>query len=172
MALPPLYDPEAVRYMWEEIQSVGVEPLHTAEEVREALDAKSGTVLVVVNSVCGCAAGSARPGIAKSLQHNIIPDKSVTVFAGVDRDATNTAREYMVGVPPSSPCIALFKDGQLVHMLERRHVEMMNVDILARNLADAYTKYCTRTGPSVPPEVFAQTEISVKCGSSVPRYNG
>lgn len=172
MALPPLYDPEAVRPMWEELVAVGVTAVHTPEEVREVLSRPEGTALVFVNSVCGCAAGSARPGLAQSLQNAVIPDAIITVFAGVDREAVDVARSFMVGVPPSSPCVALFKDGKIVHMIERRHIEMMNIDILSRNLAEAFNKYCTRQGPSVSPEVFAKTEISVKCGSSVPRYKG
>lgn len=171
MPQPPLYDPQAVRPMWEELQAVGVQPLHQPEDVDTAMKNK-GTTLVVVNSVCGCAAGSARPGVAAALQNAKIPNSSVTVFAGVDRDAVDVARGYMTDVPPSSPAIALFKDGELVHMLERRHIEMMNVDVLAQNLREAFDKYCEAEGPSVPPEVFAKTEISVKCGSSVPRYEG
>lgn len=169
MALPPLYDPQAVRPMWEELSKVGVKDVHTPEEIEGVLNEKTGTTLVVVNSVCGCAAGSARPGIAKALQNAKIPDRSVTVFAGVDRDATEVARQAMQGVPPSSPCIALFKDGQLVHMLERRHIEMMNVDILADNLAGAFTEHCANEGPSVPPEVYANTPVVQRCGSSVPK---
>ena len=105
MALPPIYDPEAVAPLWQELAAVGVEPLTVPEQVDEVLGAASGTVLVIVNSICGCAAGSARPGAMLALQNRVIPDRSVTVFAGVDRDAVNRAREHMKGYPPSSPAM-------------------------------------------------------------------
>lgn len=168
--MQPLYDPEAVRPMWEELAQCGVEPIKTAEDVDGALQ-ESGTTLMIVNSVCGCAAGSARPGVTRALQHNVIPDHLKTVFAGVDRDATERARQHMVDVPPSSPAIALFKDGELVHMLERRHIEMMNEEMVAQNLAEAFEKHCSRKGPSVPKDVYESLVTSRQCGSSVPMYN-
>lgn len=168
--MQPLYDPEAVRPMWEELAQCGVTPVKTAEAVDEALK-QSGTTLMVVNSVCGCAAGSARPGVTRALQHATIPDHLVTVFAGVDRDATERARQHMVDVPPSSPAVALFKDGKLVHMLERRHIEMMNEEMVAQNLAEAFERHCARKGPSVAPEVYENLVSEKRCGSSVPLYN-
>jgi putative YphP/YqiW family bacilliredoxin len=168
--MQPLYDPEAVRPMWEELAQCGVEPLTTAEAVDEAMKAK-GTTLVMVNSVCGCAAGSARPGVTRALQHKVIPDHLKTVFAGVDRDATERARRYMVGIQPSSPSVALFKDGELVYMLERRHIERLNDDLVAQALIEAFEKFCSRTGPSVPKEVYESVETSRRCGSSVPLFN-
>ena len=114
MPLPPIYDPEAVKPMWQELAAVGVEPLTQPEQVDEALGPDSGTVLVIVNSICGCAAGNARPGAMAALQNSTIPDRSVTVFAGVDRDAVERARERMAGYPPSSPAMGLFKDGEQV----------------------------------------------------------
>jgi len=167
---PPLYDPEAVRPMWEELAHCGVDPVKTPEEVDAALE-ESGTALMIVNSVCGCAAGSARPGVTLALQHSVIPDHLKTVFAGVDRDATERARQHMVDVPPSSPAIALFKDGELVHMLERRHIEMMNEEMVAQNLIEAFDKHCSRKGPSVPKEVYENIVTSRQCGSSVPMFN-
>jgi putative YphP/YqiW family bacilliredoxin len=168
--MQPLYDPEAVRPMWEELAQCGVDPLTTPEAVDEAIKAK-GTTLVMVNSVCGCAAGSARPGVTRALQHKVIPDHLKTVFAGVDRDATERARHYMVGVQPSSPSVALFKDGELVYMLERRHIERLNDDLVAQTLIEAFEKFCSRTGPSVPKEVYENLETSRRCGSSVPLFN-
>jgi bacilliredoxin len=168
--MQPLYDPEAVRPMWEELAQCGVEPLHTAEEVDEAIQAK-GTTLVMVNSVCGCAAGSARPGLTRALQHSVIPDHLKTVFAGVDREATERAREHMVGVAPSSPSVALFKDGKLIYMLERRHIERMNDELVAETLAKAFDEHCSRPGPSVPKEVYENIDSLRQCGSSVPLYN-
>ena len=168
--MQPLYDPEAVRPMWEQLEKCGVEPIKTADGVDEALG-KPGTTLVVVNSVCGCAAGSARPGVTRALQHGTIPDQLTTVFAGVDREATEKARAHMAGVAPSSPSIALFKDGELVHMLERRHIEMMNEEMVAQNLSEAFDQHCSRQGPSVPKEVYESSGIQGQCGSSVPLYN-
>ena len=163
-----LYDPEAVRWMWEELQTCSVKPLTTAEDV-DAVMAEKGTTLMVVNSVCGCAAGNARPGVTRALQHKIIPDHLATVFAGVDRAATDRARHYMVDVQPSSPAIALFKDGELVHMLERRHIERMTEADVARSLAEAFDQHCSRPGPSVSAEHYAQLVHAKACGSSIPR---
>ncbi|NUP88234.1 MAG: BrxA/BrxB family bacilliredoxin [Candidatus Sumerlaeia bacterium] len=168
MALPPLYDPEACRPMWEELNRVGVKSLRTPEEVDA--DVKSpGTALVVVNSVCGCAAGSARPGVMLALQHSRIPDRCTTVFAGVDREAVDQARRLMPEVPPSSPCIALFKDGKPVHVLQRAHIEQMNPAMIADSLSRAFDAHCTAAGPSIPPEEFAKVVPVQQCGSNVPR---
>ena len=136
-----MYPTELVKPMREDLTKLGFEELHTAEDVDKAL-AKKGTTLVVVNSVCGCAAGMARPGARMSLQTAVIPDHLVTVFAGVDREATEKARQYMIPFPPSSPSIALFKDGELVHMLERHHIEGRPAELIAENLMDAYEEYC------------------------------
>jgi putative YphP/YqiW family bacilliredoxin len=163
-----MYDRESVRPMHEELNLVDVRSLTTPEEVDAALGKTPGTVLLVVNSVCGCAAGNARPGVTRALQHKVIPDAMVTVFAGVDRSATQRAREYMKGVPPSSPSMGLFKDGALVHVLERRHIEQMTEAAVADNLTRAFEKYCSRPGPSVAPEVFAKLQHARQCGSTVP----
>lgn len=136
-----MYPPELVKPMREDLTSVGFEELHTVEAV-DAVLAKEGTTLVVVNSVCGCAAGNARPGVKMSLQNNKKPDNLTTVFAGVDREATDKARNYMIPFPPSSPSIALFKDGELVHMLERHHIEGRPAEMIAENLMDAYNTFC------------------------------
>jgi putative YphP/YqiW family bacilliredoxin len=136
-----MYPPELVKPMREDLTKVGFEELHTVEAV-EASMAKEGTTLVVVNSVCGCAAANARPGARQSLQNAKRPDHLVTVFAGVDREATDKAREFMIPFPPSSPCMALFKDGELVHMLERHHIEGRPAEMIADNLVDAYNTHC------------------------------
>ena len=167
-SLTPLYDPQAVRWMWEELTSCGIEPLTQPEQVDQALT-RQGTTLVVVNSVCGCAAGNARPGVTRALQHPNIPDHLVTVFAGVDRAATDKARKYMAGIPPSSPAIGLFKDGNLVHMLERRHIERMTEQDVAQNLEAAFDQHCSRPGPSVPREHYEKVVHARVCGSSIPR---
>ncbi|MBU3820746.1 BrxA/BrxB family bacilliredoxin [Flavobacteriaceae bacterium XHP0103] len=136
-----MYPAELVKPMREDLTRVGFEELHTPEAVDAAL-AKEGTTLVVVNSVCGCAAANARPGARMSLQNAKKPDHLVTVFAGVDFDAVTRARELMVPFPPSSPSMALFKDGELVHMLERHHIEGRPAELIAENLVDAYNEYC------------------------------
>lgn len=136
-----MYPPELVRPMREDLTKEGFAELHTAQEVEQALKEK-GTTLVVVNSVCGCAAANARPGAKMSLQNSKKPNRLVTVFAGVDREATDAARAQMMPFPPSSPSMALFKDGELVHMLERHHIEGRPAEIIAENLMDAYNQHC------------------------------
>lgn len=168
MALPPIYDPEAVAPMWQELAAVGVEPLTTPEQVDEVLGAGSGTALVIVNSVCGCAAGQARPGAMLALQNSVIPNRYVTVFAGVDRDAVERAREYMTGYPASSPCMGLFKDGKLVFMLQRTDLQQMNEQQVSAALAKAFDQHCTRPGPSIDPEKLKQIRPYQGCGSQVP----
>ncbi len=136
-----MYPEDLVKPMKAELESAGFTSLHTSEEVEKAI-AKEGTTLVMVNSVCGCAAGTARPGAIASLQGDKSPSNLTTVFAGVDAEATNEAREFMIPFPPSSPAIALFKDGQLVHMLERHHIEGRSAEAIAGNLAMAYDEFC------------------------------
>lgn len=136
-----MYPAELVKPMREDLTNIGFEELHTAEAVDAAM-AKEGTTLVVVNSVCGCAAANARPGAKMSLENEKRPDNIVTVFAGVDKDAVETARGYMIPFPPSSPSMALFKDGELVHMLERHHIEGRPAELIAENLVDAYNEHC------------------------------
>ena len=136
-----MYPPELIKPMREDLTNVGFEELHTADAVDAAI-AKEGTTLVVVNSVCGCAAANARPAARVSLQNAKRPDNIVTVFAGVDKEATDKAREHMIPFPPSSPCMALFKGGELVHMLERHHIEGRPAELIAENLIDAYNEYC------------------------------
>lgn len=170
--MPPIYDPEQVRPMWEELANVGVRPLTTPEDVDEVLSKESGTALCVVNSVCGCAAGGARPGVTLALQGDVIPDELVTVFAGMDQEAVARAREHMEGIAPSSPCIALFQNGKPVHVLERRHIERMSAMDIANNLTQAFQQVCERKGPSVPPEVFNSNQHVDTCGSTISPYEG
>ena len=136
-----MYPAELVKPMREDLTNVGFEELHTPEAVKAAL-AKEGTTLVVVNSVCGCAAANARPGAKMSLNNPKKPDHAVTVFAGVDKEATDVARQHMVPFPPSSPSMALFKNGELVHMLERHHIVGRPAELIAHNLMDAYNEHC------------------------------
>ena len=137
-----MYPEELVKPMIADLTSAGFSEAKTAQEVEEALQ-KPGTTLVVVNSVCGCAAGNARPAVKMSLETIKIPDHLLTVFAGVDKEATQKAREFMMPFPPSSPSIALFKDGELVHMLERHHIEGRPAEIIADNLKQAYEEFCS-----------------------------
>ncbi len=125
-----------------DLTEVGFTELHTPDAVDAALTQKEGTTLVVVNSVCGCAAGAARPGIKMSLTGNKKPENLTTVFAGVDAEATERARQYFLPYPPSSPAIGLFKDGKLVHFIERHHIEGRPAEMIAENLKMAYEEYC------------------------------
>lgn len=136
------YDPLLVRPMREELTRLGVRELTSADEVDDELDDAEGTVMVVVNSVCGCAARNARPAVARALDHDVVPDRSVTVFAGQDEEATARAREYFTGYRPSSPSIALLKEGELVHMLERHQIEGRSAEEIASDLTTAFEQHC------------------------------
>jgi putative YphP/YqiW family bacilliredoxin len=137
-----MYDERLVTPMRQELTRLGVKELRTPEEVDATLKDAKGTTLVVVNSVCGCSARMARPAVAIALQNPIKPDLSTTVFAGQDADATDRARSYFTGYPPSSPQIGLLKDGELVFMLERRQIESRSADEIAHDLVNAFNKYC------------------------------
>jgi putative YphP/YqiW family bacilliredoxin len=129
--------------MREELTRLGATELRTADAVDRAVRETPGTVMIVVNSVCGCAAGKARPGIAIALQHKTKPDLVATVFAGADVEATERARGYFTGYPPSSPSVALLRDGKLLYMLERRQIENQTADQIALQLREAFDQYCT-----------------------------
>ncbi|MGA0233613.1 MAG: BrxA/BrxB family bacilliredoxin [Saprospiraceae bacterium] len=137
-----MYPLELVAPMARDLTDFGFEGLSKPEEVDDILGKQEGTVLLVVNSVCGCAAANARPAAKLALTTASKPDKAVTVFAGVHREATEKAREYLLPYPPSSPAIALFKDGQLVHMIERHHIEGRSAQMIADNLSEAMNAYC------------------------------
>lgn len=137
-----MYPPELVAPMKEDLTRAGFEELKSPKEVDDALNQGQGTTLVVVNSVCGCAAGAARPAVLQSLQGAKRPDHLTTVFAGVDSEATERARKYFLPYPPSSPAVALFKDGKLVHFIERHHIEGRPAEMIADNLRSAYEEYC------------------------------
>lgn len=136
-----MYPEEMVLPMRAELVEVGFQELYTAEAVEKAISTE-GTTLVVVNSVCGCAARNARPGARMSLDGIKKPNHLVTVFAGVDKEAVDAARQHMFPFPPSSPSMALFKNGELVHMLERHHIEGRPAEMIAENLKDAYSEFC------------------------------
>jgi len=136
-----MYPAELVKPMREDLAMAGFEELYTAEAVEKAIN-KEGTTLVVVNSVCGCAAANARPAAKMSLQNDKKPNHAVTVFAGVDTEAVDAARNLMIPFPPSSPSMALFKNGELVHMIERHHIEGRPAELIAENLTAAYNEFC------------------------------
>lgn len=167
----PVYDPEAVRPMREQLEQVGVNSIKTASDVEEFLTARDGTTLVVINSICGCAAGSARPGLMLALQHQTIPDHLCTVFAGQDHEAVDKVRSLMT-VGPSSPCIALFGQGKMIFSLQRHEIEGTDKEEVAKNLTAAFDKHCSGKGPSCSPEKFEKLNPATKCGSSIPRYSG
>ncbi len=136
-----MYPEDLVMPMRKELTDAGFKELLNSEDVK-AIIAKNETTLIIVNSVCGCAAANARPGAIESLNNSKSPVNIATVFAGVDKEATDAARGYMIPFPPSSPCIALFKDGELAHMLERHHIEGRPAELIAENLKNAYNEYC------------------------------
>ncbi|MDM1298697.1 BrxA/BrxB family bacilliredoxin [Empedobacter falsenii] len=135
-----MYPAEIVMPMKAQLTSNGFEDLTTPEQVEAAIK-QEGTTLVMVNSVCGCAAGAARPGVVMSLDNDKVPTHLTTVFAGFDKDAVAKAREFFAPFPPSSPAVALFKDGELVHMLERHHIEGHSAEAIAENLKAAYNEF-------------------------------
>lgn len=137
-----MYPVQITAPMARQLTDIGFDGLTSAQEVIDVLDKKEGTVLLVVNSVCGCAAANARPGARMALDNEKTPDKLTTVFAGVNLEATAKAREFLLPYPPSSPSIALFKDGKLVHFLERHHIEGRSAEIIAENLKLAFDRYC------------------------------
>jgi putative YphP/YqiW family bacilliredoxin len=133
--------------MREELTRLGIKETRTAADVDEAV-ARPGTTMLVVNSVCGCAAGRMRPAVRLALQHSTRPDQAITVFAGQDREATDRARSYLVGYPPSSPCIGLLRDGKLLHMMQRSDIEHREAVDLAAELRTAFDKFCAKPASS------------------------
>ncbi len=138
-----MYPPDLVAPMAKDLTDYGFESLSTPEEVIDAIENMDGTLLLVVNSVCGCAAANARPGAKLALKNDNIPDRLVTVFAGVDRESTGKAREFLLPYPPSSPSIALFKDGKLVNMIERHQIEGRSAYAIADDLKNSFDEFCS-----------------------------
>ncbi len=170
---PPMYDQDAVQPMRDELIAVGFEELLNAGDVENAIKNNSDkTVLVLINSVCGCAAGSARPGVSLALQNDIIPDKLYTGFAGQERDAVDRIRQNIKGFPPSSPSIALFKNGELIHFVPRLDIEGYSAEQIAANLKNVFNKNCSAKGPSITPEQFKQVQYAKSCGSKIPLFKG
>jgi len=167
----PMYDPVAVQPMRDELTFTGFEELLTADDVDRAVHDTEGLLLVMVNSVCGCAAGSARPAAALALQHKRIPDRMVTVFAGQERDATERMRSYFTDIPPSSPCMALLRNGKLEFILQRHDIEGRSADEIAADLREMFDSLASREGPAITAERFAELEHARTCGSRIPRMD-
>ena len=140
-----MYDEQMVAPMRQELSSLGILETKTAAQVDAVLGEKKGTVLVIVNSVCGCAAGNARPAVAMAMEHTVQPDKAITVFAGNDREAVARAREYFVGYRPSSPSMALMRDGEVVKMIERWNIEGRDPESIASDITAAFDQFCVKT---------------------------
>jgi bacilliredoxin len=171
MSRPPLYDQDAVQPMRDALIAVGFKELLTPEDVDETINVNDDkTVLVMINSVCGCAAGSARPGVSLALQHNVIPDRLVTGFAGQEREAVDKIRQYISGYPPSSPSIAIFKNGKLMYFMQRYNIEGRSAEDIAADLSEAFDELCTKQGPSIPADAFEKVTYAVQCGSKIPLY--
>ena len=168
LSRPPMYDQGAVQPMRDELIAVGFEELLTPEDVDKAINNNNDkTVLVMINSVCGCAAGSARPGVSLALQNEIIPDKLYTGFAGQERDAVDRIRQYINGFPPSSPSIALLKNGELIHFVPRINIEGYSAEQIAGSLKKVFNEKCSAKGPSITPEQFSQVMYAKQCGSKI-----
>ncbi len=173
MSRPPLYDQDAVQPMRDALIAVGFKEMITPKDVDDAINVNDDQiVLVMINSVCGCAAGSARPGVSLALQHSVIPDRLITGFAGQEREAVDKIRQYIAGYPPSSPSIAIFKNGKLMYFMQRYNIEGRSAEEIASDLKDAFDELCTKQGPSIPPEVFEKVTYAVQCGSKIPLYKG
>ena len=142
-----MYPEMMIAPMRQELTSAGIAEARTADDVSQAVQQK-GTVMVVVNSVCGCAAGKMRPGVRAAIQHGVRPERMITVFAGQDREATETARNFFTGYPPSSPSIGILRDGQLVYMMERRDIEMSSPEVIASALTRAFDQFCAKEATS------------------------
>lgn len=143
----PMYPEIMLIPMREELTRLGVEELRTDEEVDQALKNRPGTTVVIVNSICGCAAGRMRPAVRMALQNSARPDKAFSVFAGQDKEATDRAREYFTGYPPSSPSVAILRNGQLVYMLQRRDIESREAPAIASDLKAAFDRFCGKPVP-------------------------
>ncbi len=169
----PLYDQTAVQPMRDELTAVGIKELLTPAEVEAAIEQKNDkTIMVVINSVCGCAAGSARPGVASALQNKIIPDENYTVFAGKEREAVEKVRSYIKDFPASSPSIAFFKNGNLIHFIPRFGIEGYTANEVAKTLTGVFDELCSGEGPSISPEEFAKLSHAQICSSQIPLNKG
>lgn len=168
----PMYDQNAVQHMRDELVAVGFIELLSHEDVEKAIKVNDDkTTLVLINSVCGCAAGSARPGISLALQNDVIPDRLYTGFAGQEKEAVQKIRELIGGFPPSSPSAALFKNGELIHFMQRHEIEGKMPEEISEYWRAIFNKHCSKKGPSISPEQFAQVMHAKTCGSKIPLFN-
>ncbi|GAB4335207.1 MAG: BrxA/BrxB family bacilliredoxin [Calditrichia bacterium] len=169
----PTYEPESVQYMRDELTDVGFVELKGLDAVDAAiLREDEDAVLLVINSVCGCAAGGARPGVALALQHHVIPEHLVTVFAGQDKREVEYIRQrFLTDYMPSSPCIVLFKKGAIVFIMERKDILNKEPEEIADILTEQFEKYAKRQGPSVSPDQYNQLSYTVQCSSNIPKYH-
>lgn len=169
----PMYDPKSVQPMRDELTYVGFQELTSSELVDSILSKQNDeTTFVFINSVCGCAAGSARPGVSMALQRNIIPDNIVTVFAGQDKEAVETVRsKYLSKIPPSSPSAALIKNGEVLFMMPRHHIEGRTPDEISEILSQVFEEHCTKQGPSIPKDKYDALVHAKMCGSKIPLNN-
>lgn len=169
----PMYDQDAVQPMRDELVTVGFIELLTVKDVEESLLVNDDkTSLVMINSVCGCAAGSARPGVSLALQHNTIPDRLFTVFAGQEKDAVDYVRQLITNYPPSSPSVAMFNNGKLIYFMPRLEIEGYGPEHISNELKSVFDELCSNQGPSVSPEHFANVLYAKSCGSKIPLYKG
>jgi putative YphP/YqiW family bacilliredoxin len=170
----PNYDPAAIKYMRDELTQVGFRELLTLEAVDEALlETEDEAVFLVINSVCGCAAGSARPGVALALQHHTIPEHLVCTFAGMDKKPLEYIRQrFLSDYLPSSPCFALFRNGEIGFIMERKDLVNKSPEEIAEILTKIFEQKCTRSGPSISPEKYSRLDNVVMCSSNIPRYQG
>ena len=167
--LPPSYPPDMVQPFRDELTAVGIQELLTPQEVDRVVASK-GTVFCVINSICGCAGGTVRPAVAASLQNKVIPDQIVSVFAGMEKEATDALRgHHRDAAAPSSPSIVLFKDGKVVAMFPRASLEGRYPQEIAAELVKTFNAHCSKPGPSIPAEQFAKLSHAKACGSSIPR---
>ena len=168
----PNYDPTAVQYMREELINVGFTELKTLDEVDQVLlQHPDDTVLLVINSVCGCAAGSARPGVALALQHKRIPDHLVSIFAGMDKKPLEYVRQrFLSDFVPSSPCFVLLQNGNIEFIMERKDIVNKSPEEIADILTPVFDQKCKRRGPSISSEVYSKLDNVVMCSSNLPRY--
>jgi putative YphP/YqiW family bacilliredoxin len=169
----PTYDPAAVQPMRDELVTVGFEEIIIPQDVDEVLkNSADETILVMINSVCGCAAGSARPGVTLALQNKIIPDRLVTIFAGQEKEAVAHLRtNYLKDFTPSSPFIALMKNGEVLYTLQRFEIEGRSHKEIAYRLTEEFNRQCTKQGPSISPEDYDKLVSAVACGSKIPRFS-
>jgi putative YphP/YqiW family bacilliredoxin len=168
----PTYDPVAVQPLRDELTTVGFSETTTPDAVKASIET-NGSTLVVVNSVCGCSAGSARPGVCAALQHSKIPDNLITVFAGQDKSAVAFLRgQYLGDFAPSSPNIILFNNGKLVAFMQRHDIQGMDPTDIEAALVQLFDTVCTRQGPSIAPDIYESLEYTISCGSKIARMDG